>query len=54
MHTTTEFRLNILQVKTSPEDVGLLLAPSGAAFVLIVSFLVYRFTWGKSDYDYDS
>jgi hypothetical protein len=39
------------QAQTKPEEVGMLLAPPGAALLLIVSFLIYRVTIGKEEYE---
>ena len=39
-----------VQAQTNPAEVGMLLAPPGAALFLILSFLAYRFTVGKDDY----
>lgn len=40
-----------MQAQTSPEEVGMLLAPPGAAAFLILSFLAYRFTVGKGEFE---
>eukprot|EP00892_Ulva_mutabilis_P009239 jgi/Ulvmu1/6688/UM030_0019.1 len=37
--------------QTNPEDVGVLLAPPGAALLLMATFFVYRFA-SKDDFDY--
>lgn len=39
-----------MQAQTNPEEVGMLLAPPGAALFLILSFLAYRFTVGKDQF----
>lgn len=39
------------QAQTNPEDVGVLLAPPGAALLLMATFFVYRFA-SKDDFDY--
>jgi hypothetical protein len=51
MYKGTQQAVKCVQIQTSPGEVGMLLAPPSAALLLILSFLAYRFTVGRSDFE---